>query len=100
MVKLGESDCRQTPSLSGRRKERASAASAGGLCNFQLETLSGLAGWMLRLLAGDSSISLRMAQRSSVAEITGKRMTSMQPKASRHCREVNLRLVLDVLHSQ
>ncbi len=43
---------------------------------------------MVRLLEGDSSISARMARRSSVAETTGKRTTSMHPKASRHCREV------------
>src|SRR5208282_2860040 len=88
-------------SFTGR--EAAVASRAGGLCSFQPETLSWLACRTLRLLAGDSSISLRMASRSSVAEITGKRITSRQPKASRHCKDVNLRpagAVLELRHSQ
>jgi hypothetical protein len=52
---------------------------------------------MVRLLAGDSSISLRMARRSSVAETTGKRITSMHPRASTHCKAVTLRTSEDVL---
>src|ERR1039458_2583656 len=84
-------------------RELAVAANAGGLCHFQAEALSLLACRMVRLLAGDSSISLRMARRSSVAETTGKRMTSMHPKASRHCSAVNLlpaETVLQLRHSQ
>src|SRR5579859_1975284 len=45
---------------------------------------------MARLLADDSSISLRMARRSSVAETTGKRMTSMHPNARTHWTGLNL----------
>jgi len=66
--------------------------SADAVCDraFQAEALSWLVRRMLRLLMGDSSISVRMAMRSSVAETTGKRITSAQPKASRHCRELDL----------
>ena len=39
----------------------------------------------------ESSISARMASRSSEAEITGKSRTSAHPRASRHCSEVTLR---------
>src|SRR5580700_1009622 len=100
--KLGEGSCCQ-PSPLFAIKGPILAAKAGGLCNFQAETLSLLAWRTLRLLAGDSSISLRMARRSSVAETTGKRMTRTQPKASRHCSGVNLRPaegVLEPRHSQ
>jgi hypothetical protein len=58
---------------------------------------------MVRRQAGDSSVSLRMAERSSVAEITGKSMTNTHPKASRHWRALNWRLkatVLEPRHSQ
>jgi len=81
----------------------AVAAKAGGFCHRQAKALSLLARRMVRLLAGDSSISLRMAQRSSVAETTGKRMTSMHPSASTHCKAVNLRTseeVLEPCHNQ
>src|ERR1035437_10594306 len=84
-------------------RELAVAANAGGLCHFQAEALSLLACRMVRLLAGDSSISLRMARRSSVAETTGKRMTSMHPRTSTHCKAVNLRTseeVLEPCHNQ
>src|ERR1700689_743190 len=67
-------------------------ARAGGVCNLPADALSLLACRTVRLLAGDSSISARMAQRSSVAETTGKRTTSMNPRASRHCRDLNLRV--------
>ncbi len=75
-------------------------ASAGGVCNFQADALSLLGSRMVRLLEGDSSISARMARRSSVAETTGKRTTSMHPKASRHCRELTLRLACGVLDAR
>jgi hypothetical protein len=67
------------------------------------ETFSWLARRVVRLMAGDSSISFRMARRSSVAETMGKRMTSSHPKASTHCRGVNLRptvAVLEPRHNQ
>jgi len=47
---------------------------------------------MLRLLTGDSSISARMACKSSVADITGNNRTSTQPKANKHCSEEKPRL--------
>jgi hypothetical protein len=75
----------------------ALAAKAGGFCHRQAKALSLLARRMVRLLAGDSSISLLMARRSSVAETTGKRMTSMHPRASTHCTAVNLRTSEDAL---
>lgn len=58
---------------------------------------------MVRLLAGDSSISLRITRRSSVADTTGKRITSMHPNARKHCKALNLRpygAVLQLRHSQ
>lgn len=58
---------------------------------------------MLRLLAGDSSISARMARKSSLAETTGKSMTNKHPSASRPWHAVNLRVagaVLASCHSQ
>lgn len=57
---------------------------------------------MLRLLAGDSSISVRITRRSSVAEITGNSMTSPQPNASKHCKALDLlaEVVLEPRHSQ
>ncbi|HEX4663005.1 MAG TPA: hypothetical protein VH196_01360 [Terriglobales bacterium] len=72
-------------------KQIAAVAKAGGLCHLEAETLSWLARRAVRLVAGDSSVSFRMAQRSSVAETTGKRMTSIHTKARMHCRAVNLR---------
>src|ERR1700689_3559104 len=59
----GSTGCRPLPFT---EKEVAAAIRAGGLCSFQPEIFSGLACRTLRLLAGDSSISLRMASRSSV----------------------------------
>ena len=44
-----------------------------------------------RLLVADSSISVRIACRSSVAEITGNSNTSTHPSASRNCNEVTRR---------
>jgi hypothetical protein len=72
-------------------KELIFAVNAGGVCHFHAGVLSLEICRIVRLLAGDSSVSVCMAQRSSVAEITGKRMTSRQPRVSRHCRELNLR---------
>lgn len=78
---------------------------AGGACKrtFQFAPLSLLACRMLRLLAGDSSISARIAWRSSVAETTGNNSTSTQPKASRTCTAWSLclaRAFPDLRHSQ
>jgi hypothetical protein len=84
----------QLPSLTVHELvTQATQATAGGLCHFQEEALSWLACQTLRLPAGDSSISARITWRSSVAETTGKRMTSTHPRANRHCRDVNARLV-------
>lgn len=63
----------------------------GWLCHFPGEAFSALFWPTLRFVEGDSSISARMARRSSVAEMTGKRTTSTQPRESRHCRAVSLR---------
>jgi hypothetical protein len=96
-------DGRGSQPSSFRTKELAFAVNAGGLCHFQTEALSLVICRMVRLLAGDSSISARMARRSSVAEITGKRMTSMHPRVSRHCRAFDLRparVALDPRHNQ
>src|SRR5271169_269053 len=81
----------QPPSLTVH--ELVTQATAGGLCHFQEEALSWLACRTLRLPAGDSSISARITWRSSVAETTGKRMTRTHPRANRHCRDVNARLL-------
>jgi len=90
-------------SLSTIKRRFGVQARAGGVCNLPADALSLLASRTVRLLEGDSSISARMAQRSSVAETTGKRTTSMHPIASRHCRDLNLRVAwvaLDTRHSQ
>ena len=47
---------------------------------------------MLRLPLGDSSISARIACRSSVAEITGNSMTSKHPSANRQWNVLAFRL--------
>jgi len=46
---------------------------------------------MLRLLVCDSSISARIARRSSVAETTGKRRTSAAARANMPCKAENRR---------
>ena len=101
MERKGVANCSQTMSLV--RNGVAELMRAGGLCDFQADALSVLDCRRLRLLTCDSSISVRIARRSSVAETTGKSRTSRHPKASRHCNAVNLRpvdspLVFD--HSQ
>lgn len=71
----------------------ALAAIIGGLCIrlVQAELLS-LAAWRtVRLLVADSSISARMACRSSDAEITGNSKTSTHPRVSKHCNDVTQR---------
>src|ERR1017187_2012150 len=68
-------------------KELIFAVNAGGVCHFHAGVLSLEICRIVRLLAGDSSVSVCMAQRSSVAEITGKRMTSRQPRVSRRSEE-------------
>ena len=77
-------------------------ASAGWQGDFPQACRSLGAGQLQRFPAGDSSISLRIAHRSSVAEITGNRMNRAHPKASRHCREVNrwAGAFLEARHSQ
>jgi len=74
----------------------------GWLCHFPGETFSVLFWQMLRFVVGDSSISAPIARRSSVAEMTGKRTTSTQPRESRHCRAVSFRPAepLEPRHSQ
>ena len=66
------------------------ASSAGGPCSrfTHAACFSPAACRTARLLVADSSISARMACRSSVAEITGKSNTSAQPSASRNCKAV------------
>ena len=101
MERKGAANCSHTVSLV--RNGVAELMRAGGFCHFQADVLSVLDCRRLRLLAGDSSISVRIARRSSVAETTGKRRTSKHPKASRHCNAVNLRPAvspLDFDHSQ
>lgn len=63
----------------------------GWLCHFPGEAFSALFWPMLRFVEADSSISARMARRSSVAEMTGKRTTSTQARERTHCRAVSLR---------
>jgi hypothetical protein len=69
------------------------ATNAGGPCRrlTQAECLSPPACRTARLLVEDSSISVRIACRSSVAEITGNSRTSTQPSASKHCSALTLR---------
>jgi hypothetical protein len=64
-------------------KQHVVPANAGEVCHFQSDGLSLLAWRIVRLMPGASSIQSCMAQTSSVAEITGKRTTSIHPRASR-----------------
>lgn len=68
----------------------ALAMSAGGLCMrlVQAEPRSPAVCRTVRLLVADSSISARMACKSSDAEITGNNRTRAQAKLSRHCSDV------------
>ena len=78
-------------------------AKAGCAGDFDAERRSPFDWPILRLLTGDSSISARMARRSSVAEMTGKRITSMHPRANRHWTAVNRRaagVLLQLRHSK
>jgi len=98
--------------LRGRPSPSTASANDGSICSraggaccrvFQGDDLSLLACRTLRLPSGDSSISVRMATRSSVAEITGKSITSRHAKARTHCRELNwwsARALPDLRHSQ
>lgn len=72
-------------------KEVENDGSEGWLCHFPKEAFSGVFWQALRLVEDDSSISARITRRSSVAEITGKRITSMQASENKRCREVSLR---------
>jgi len=66
-------------------------AMAGCACHFPEQGFS-VPFWLtLRFPQEDSSISARIACRSSVAETTGKSTTRAHPKAKMHCAEVILR---------
>ena len=71
----------------------ALANSAGGPGSrfAQTECFSAAACRTVRLLVADSSISARIACRSSVAEITGNSSTSAHPRASTYCSALTLR---------
>jgi len=70
-------------------------------CECHADTLSPAFWQMLRLLRGDSSISARIACKSSVAETTGNKITNMHPRESRHCRDLRpTRALLRSRHSQ
>lgn len=73
-------------------QEKGVVARGGWLCPLAFNPFSAFLLHKLCLLRGDSSTSARMAMRSSLAEITGKRMSRRHPNANKHCREVNLRL--------
>jgi hypothetical protein len=94
---LDETNQRTTPtssnSTSGATSHTAFATGAGAPCIrlTQAELLSTLAWRTVRLLVADSSISARIACRSSEAEITGNSKTSTHPSASKHCSGVILR---------
>src|SRR5215467_6968922 len=100
MLAVGRSknDVTGTPRRSSWRmgKEIDAATRSGWACH--VDTLPTAFWQMLRLLRGDSSISARMACKSSVAETTGNRITSMHPRESRHCRD--LRPTRPLLHSR
>ncbi len=71
---------------SGIVRQKALAANAGGPCSrlTHAERVSVAAWRTARLLLADSSISARIACRSSEAEITGNSRTSTHPNASKH----------------
>ena len=77
----------QRHAASSVRNEVYATASADGEWILQQEDFSGPFAEMLRLLMGDSSTSARIARRSSVAEITGKRMINRHPSEKKHCSE-------------
>src|SRR5579859_1659095 len=81
----------QTSSCVAKKLEVEMAA--GWACQVLKGALSALLWQALRFVEGDSSISARMTRRSSVAEITGKRMTSKQASEKRRCNEPSLRPV-------
>jgi hypothetical protein len=83
----------------------AAAAIAGGLCRrlIQAEFLSPPAWRAVHLLEADSSISARIACRSSEAEITGNNRTKPHPRISEHCSGVTVhfwRALAPPRHSQ
>ena len=88
------------PSRPGAKTENAAIA-AGEFCPrlCQLEVRS-VPAWRTRLLAPDSSISARMACKSSVAETTGKSMIKAQARASRHGQGPRSRFCVLRRHSQ
>ena len=89
-----------TRHCSWRVGKEIDAASRIG-CECHADTLSPAFWQMLRLLSGDSSISARIACKSSVAETTGNKITSMHPRESRHCRDLRpTRALLRSRHSQ
>ncbi len=90
---------------SGAASHTALATTAGGPCSrfTQAEFLSLPACRTVRLLLADSSISARIACKSSDAEITGNSRTSTHPSASKHCSAVIRRPSRDLAsrrHSQ
>lgn len=103
MLALGgiENDVTGTPPHSLWRIGKEIDAATRSGCACQVDALSPAFWQMLRLLRGDSSISARIACKSSVAEITGNRITSMHPRESRHCRDLRpTRALLRSRHSQ
>jgi hypothetical protein len=74
----------------GAGSPAVTATCAGGPCSrfTPAEDFSFAACRTARLLLADSSISARMACKSSVAEITGNSRTTAHPSASEHCRAV------------
>ena len=78
---------------SGAGVQAMLAINAGGPCKrlTPVECFSLPACSTVCLPVADSSISARMACRSSVAEITGNSSITAQPSASRHCSAVTLR---------
>jgi hypothetical protein len=75
---------------SGAGSHTALAINAGGPCSrfTHAECLSPPATRTARLLVEDSSISARIACKSSEAEITGNSRTSTHPNVSKHCNEL------------
>jgi len=66
-------------------KEIAPPTTIAGFCHLPTPARSMPTSRMFRLVAGDSSISVRIASRSSVTETTGNSTTSAHPSASKHC---------------
>lgn len=93
----GDTQVSETSSslTSGATSHTALATAAGGPCQrfAQIEFRSLTACRTVRLLMEESSISARIACRSSEAEITGNSRTKTHPRASKHCGELTRRPV-------